>query len=143
MGLLNTEFEHHIVYSMEDFHKITKGYCFYIISEPGMPWGIYGITSCIQNRFCQYLMTEQEAVIWKEGVHIYLWEGNKKKIRDLETRIKKILRERKVYDDIKTVNERGNQIEFFPNEYIQFMCSLVNHTIKSFSSTHKLVSSYK
>tara|TARA_B110000967_G_C18486798_1_gene364822 strand:+ start:174 stop:587 length:414 start_codon:yes stop_codon:yes gene_type:complete len=137
MGILNIDFEHHVVSSMEDFTKITKGYCLYIISEPGMSWGIYGITSCIQIRFCQYLMKESEAVIWKEGVHLYLWKGNKKTMRNLETRIKRTLREQNVYEDIKTVNERGNQVEFFPNEYLRFMGSLVNHTIKTFSSTYK------
>ena len=144
MGLYNIYFEHHIVYSMEDFEKITKGYCFYIISEPFMPWGIFGITISILIRFCQYLMKEPEAVLWKKGVNIYLWRGNKKNIRALETKIKKILREKKDYDDIKTVNERGNQVEFFPNEYEQFMVSLVNSTIKSlFKNTHKLSSSLK
>lgn len=143
MGLFNFEFAHHVVYSMEDFHKITKGYCLYIISEPDMEWGIYGITNFIKMRFCQYLMKEQEAILWKKGVHIYLWKGNKKIIRNVETRIKKLLREREAYDDINTVNERGNQVEFFPNEYVNFMCSLVNHTIKSFSSSRKLASSHK
>lgn len=70
-------------------------------------------------------------------VNIYLWKGNKKCIRNLETTLKKTLREREVYEDIKTVNERGNQVEFFPNEYVNFMCSLVNHTFKSISSSHK------
>ena len=104
MGLYNIYFEHHIVYSMEDFEKITKGYCFYIISEPFMPWGIFGITISILIRFCQYLMKEPEAVLWKKGVNIYLWRGNKKNIRALETKIKKILGEKKDYDDIKTVS---------------------------------------
>ena len=135
MGIIN--FEHHIVYSMEDFDRITKGHCFYIISEPFMPWGIFGITICILIRFCQYLMKEPEAVLWKEGIHLYLWRGNKKSIRTLETKIKKILREKEAYDDIKTVNERGNQVEFFPNEYVQFMVSLVNSTIKSLSNNRK------
>lgn len=64
------DYEHHVVYSMDDLHKITKGYCFYIISEPGMPWGIYGISGSIRVRYCQYLMNEKEAVLWK-GVLIY------------------------------------------------------------------------
>ena len=82
-------------------------------------------------------MNENEAVLWKEGVHIHLWRGNKNTIRKIETIIKKTLRERDAYDDINTVNERGNQVEFFPNEYVNFMCSFVNHTFKSISSSYK------
>ena len=137
MGFSKIDYDHHVVYSMEDLHKMTMGYCFYIISEPGMEWGIYGITKIIKNRFCQYLMNENEAVLWKEGVHIHLWRGNKNTIRKIETIIKKTLRERDAYDDINTVNERGNQVEFFPNEYVNFMCSFVNHTFKSISSSYK------
>lgn len=135
--------EHHVVYSMEDFKSITGGYCFYIISEPSMPWGIYGITKIIDRRYCQYLMSEPEALLWKEGVHIYIWKGKRKRIRALETTIKKILRENEEYDDVKTINERGNQVEYFPNEYAEFMVSFVSKTIRSLRASSKYVNTHQ
>ena len=131
MGYISMDCEHHVVFSMEDITKLIGGYCFYIISEPCMTWGIFGITRYIVQRFCQYLMKEHDALLWKEGVHIYIWRGDRKNIRNLETKVKKLIRENETFNDIKTINERGNQVEFFPNEYVDFMVSLVNKTIQT------------
>lgn len=132
--------DHYIIHSMEDFDKIPEGYSFYLFSEPLMLWGIYGITQDRRRRFCEYLFKEPEAILWKEGVHLYIWRGNRRAIRQAETKLKQLLRETVAYDDINTINKRGNQVEFFPNEYINFMVSLVTNTIKKIknkTSLHK------
>lgn len=114
--------------SMSDFNNIMNKNCMYIISEYGMTWAIYGRTKNIKRRFCQYLEIENDALTFKYAVKINLYFGNENDIINLETDIKRQLRKNK-YDYLFVNNERGNQVEFIPNEYVGKLMSLINKRI--------------
>lgn len=121
-----------VINSMTDFNTIPTANCFYIITEINKEWGIYGRTKDIQSRFCDYLRNEPDAVTWDNNIHIYLFYSSHNKILNLETYIKRKLRKQR-YDDLFVQNQRGNQLEFFPNEYLKFMHHLCSRAINSYT----------
>ena len=112
-----------------DIEKELKPNVLYIIYEEGMSYGIYGRTNNIHRRYCQHLYPERECLQLINKPTIYLYSDNKLIIKNLETNIKRRLKENK-HDHIYVKNERNNQVEFFPNENISDIIKLINLEIK-------------
>ena len=118
------KFSKFTIRSMDDFDEVEGRMCLYLLSERGKEWGIYGRTSDIRRRFTEYLNTERDALSLADEVTLYVTFGEYEEMKNLERNLKSKLRQ-SLHDHLFVGNPRGNQVEFFYNDYLYRILRMV------------------